>query len=98
MARDPVTANELLIGAHQSIAGGTPRAVERGVGTGCRVLQIFVKNNSRWVGKTIGMTDPRLAQIPKFLETPKDDSLDFDRKNLATLRRLAVARPRRRER
>lgn len=192
MVRNPVTANDLLIGAHQSIAGGTPRAVERGVAAGCRVLQIFVKNNSRWVGKTIGeaearefrraaqraslahvaahtsylinlastsqelrrqsiaaladeilrchalgirdlvlhpgahggegeaagisrhehigqgrighkgfrnlMTDPRLAQIPKFLETPKDDSLDFDRKNLATLRRLAVARPRRRER
>lgn len=44
---------DLLIGAHHSIAGGTPRAVERGVATGCRVLQIFVKNNSRWVGKTI---------------------------------------------
>ena len=35
------------------------------------------------------MTDPRLAAIPKFLETPKDDALDFDRRNLATLRRLA---------
>jgi deoxyribonuclease IV len=44
---------DLLIGAHHSIAGGTPRAVERAVSTGCRVLQIFVKNNSRWVGKEI---------------------------------------------
>ena len=35
------------------------------------------------------MTDPRLSAIPKFLETPKDDALDFDRQNLATLRRLA---------
>ena len=35
------------------------------------------------------MTDPLLAAIPKFLETPKDDTLDLDRKNLATLRRLA---------
>lgn len=38
------------------------------------------------------MTDPRLARIPKFLETPKDETLAFDRKNLATLRRLATGR------
>ena len=44
---------DLLIGAHQSIAGGTPRAIERGLNAGCRVVQIFVKNNNRWVGKTI---------------------------------------------
>ncbi|MDQ5858004.1 MAG: deoxyribonuclease IV, partial [Acidobacteriota bacterium] len=35
------------------------------------------------------MTDPRLAAIPKFLETPKDETLDHDRANLAVLRRLA---------
>lgn len=51
--------SELLIGAHQSIAGGTPRAVERGVAAGCRVLQIFVKNNSRWVGKQIEEAEAR---------------------------------------
>jgi deoxyribonuclease-4 len=39
------------------------------------------------------MTDPRLAAIPKFLETPKDETLDLDRKNLATLRRLATPSP-----
>jgi endonuclease IV len=200
---------DLPIGGHQSIAGGTPRAVERGIEAGCRVVQIFVKNNNRWVGKTIDdvearefrravrraafahvaahtsylinlaspspelrrqsvaaladeilrcqalgirdlilqlvspegysetllafertvgvqnlaaihvndskrprgsrvdrhehigrgsigptgfrnlMTDPRLAAIPKFLETPKDETLDHDRRNLATLRRLS---------
>src|SRR5512142_1408059 len=53
---------DLLIGAHQSIAGGTPLAVERGVSAGCRVLQIFVKNNSRWVGKTIGEAEAREFQ------------------------------------
>jgi hypothetical protein len=36
------------------------------------------------------MTDPRLRRIPKFLETPKDPYLDFDRENLVTLRRLAA--------
>ena len=50
---------DLLIGAHHSIAGGTPRAVERAVSTGCRVLQIFVKNNSRWVGKEIEASEAR---------------------------------------
>lgn len=51
--------SELLIGAHQSIAGGTPRAVERGIAAGCRVVQIFVKNNNRWVGKTIEESEAR---------------------------------------
>lgn len=37
------------------------------------------------------MTDRRLALIPKFLETPKDDTLDHDRANLAVLRRLAAS-------
>ena len=50
---------DLLIGAHHSIAGGTPRAIERAVSTGCRVLQIFVKNNSRWVGKEIDASEAR---------------------------------------
>jgi deoxyribonuclease-4 len=45
--------SRLPLGAHQSIAGGAPRAVERALEAGCRVLQIFVKNNNRWVGKTI---------------------------------------------
>jgi len=35
------------------------------------------------------MTDARLRRIPKILETPKDPALDWDRRNLATLRRLA---------
>jgi deoxyribonuclease-4 len=44
---------DLPLGAHHSIAGGTPEAVTRAVATGCRVLQIFVKNSNRWDGKTI---------------------------------------------
>ena len=48
-----------MIGAHQSIAGGVPLAVERGLAVGCRVLQIFVKNNSRWIGKPIGKPEAR---------------------------------------
>jgi deoxyribonuclease-4 len=46
--------SELPLGAHQSIAGGTPNAVRRAIETGCTVLQVFVKNSNRWVGKPIG--------------------------------------------
>lgn len=54
-----LTAADLPLGAHQSIAGGTPRAVERGLEAGCRVLQIFVKNNNRWIGKSIDEAEAR---------------------------------------
>jgi len=37
-----------LIGAHISIAGGTPLAFERGVEVGCAAMQIFTKNATRW--------------------------------------------------
>lgn len=35
------------------------------------------------------MTEPLFAAVPKILETPKDESGDFDRHGLAALRRLA---------
>jgi deoxyribonuclease-4 len=38
------------------------------------------------------LRDARLTAIPKFLETPKDEKLEFDRRNLAVLRRLAGGR------
>jgi deoxyribonuclease-4 len=54
-----MSESDLPLGAHQSIAGGTPRAVERGIDAGCRVLQIFVKNNNRWIGKPIERPEAR---------------------------------------
>lgn len=36
------------LGAHMSIAGGLPRAVERAAWHGCEALQIFSKNASQW--------------------------------------------------
>ena len=50
---------DLPLGAHQSIAGGTPRAIERGLEVGCRVVQIFVKNSNRWVGKPLDRPEAR---------------------------------------
>jgi deoxyribonuclease-4 len=38
----------LLIGAHISIAGGTPLAFERGLEAGCAAMQVFTKNATRW--------------------------------------------------
>jgi len=35
------------------------------------------------------MTDSRLAEVPKIIETPKEQGLDWDRVNLDLLRRLA---------
>ena len=37
-----------LLGAHQSVAGGLPKAVDRAVETGCHCLQIFTRNVNRW--------------------------------------------------
>ena len=37
-----------LLGAHQSIAGGFSRAVDRAVETGCECLQIFTRNINQW--------------------------------------------------
>jgi deoxyribonuclease IV len=54
-----VATVDLPLGAHQSIAGGTPRAIERGIEVGCRVLQIFVKNSNRWIGKPIERPEAR---------------------------------------
>jgi len=45
---------EFLLGAHMSIEGGTPLALQRARSVGATALQIFVKNNNRWIGKIIG--------------------------------------------
>ena len=37
-----------VLGAHQSIAGGFTKAVERAVATGCQCLQVFTRNINRW--------------------------------------------------
>ena len=39
------------LGAHMSVAGGLPRAVERAVVHRCAALQIFAKNASQWRGR-----------------------------------------------
>ncbi|HEY9172299.1 MAG TPA: deoxyribonuclease IV [Verrucomicrobiae bacterium] len=41
----------MFFGAHMSTGGGVWRALERGRGIGCDVIQLFVKNNMQWFGK-----------------------------------------------
>lgn len=48
-----MSENRLLLGAHQSIAGGVERSLERGQEVGCDTIQIFVKSPNRWVSKPL---------------------------------------------
>ena len=45
------------MGAHQSIAGGLTRAVDRAVETGCHCLQVFTRNINRWDVSPIDTAD-----------------------------------------
>ena len=47
------TAARTPLGAHQSIAGGFAKAVERAVETGSECLQIFTRNINQWDVKPI---------------------------------------------
>jgi deoxyribonuclease IV len=55
----------ILLGAHMSIAGGVHRAVERAASIGCTTMQMFVKNNNQWRGKTLEAED--IATYKKLL-------------------------------
>lgn len=56
----------MLFGAHMSTGGGIWRALERGKGINCDVVQMFVKNNMQWKGKPYAPGD-----VEKFAETRK---------------------------
>jgi len=49
-----------LLGAHVSIAGGIFNAPERGVQTGCGVIQLFTQNSNQWKGKAVTDQDAAL--------------------------------------
>ena len=46
-------SDRLLLGAHQSIAGGVEKSLVRGEEVGCDTVQIFVKTPNRWVSKPL---------------------------------------------
>ncbi len=51
----------MIFGAHESIAGGVDKAVERGHKATCDAIQIFNKSNSQWRAKKL---DPK--EIDRF--------------------------------
>jgi deoxyribonuclease IV len=57
-------ADNLLLGAHMSVAGGLDKAIGRGVGVGCTALQIFTKNANQWRAKPLAEED-----IARFKDT-----------------------------
>jgi deoxyribonuclease-4 len=48
-----MTDTKLLLGAHQSIAGGVEKSLARGQEMGCDTIQIFAKGPNRWVSKPL---------------------------------------------
>lgn len=54
--------NELLAGAHMSIAGGLYKAFERGKRVRCKTIQIFLKNSNQWKAKPLTEEDRTLFQ------------------------------------
>ncbi|HEY7191681.1 MAG TPA: deoxyribonuclease IV [Vicinamibacterales bacterium] len=49
----------MRIGAHMSVAGGLPKAVDRAVAHGCETLQIFAKNANQWRGRVLDEDEVR---------------------------------------
>jgi deoxyribonuclease-4 len=58
------------LGAHQSIAGGFTKAVDRAIETGCECLQVFTRNINRW---DVSPLDPDEAAA--FRQAVKDAGL-----------------------
>jgi deoxyribonuclease-4 len=47
----------MKFGAHMSTSGGVWKALQRGRGIHCEVVQVFVKNNMQWLGKALSPKD-----------------------------------------
>jgi len=47
----------MKFGAHMSTGGGVWKALQRGAGINCEIVQIFVKNNMQWFGKPYAPDD-----------------------------------------
>jgi deoxyribonuclease-4 len=65
-----MTERRLLLGAHQSIAGGVETALGRGQEVGCDTIQIFVKTPNRWASKPI-----HSDSVTAFKETVRETGI-----------------------
>jgi len=59
----------MKFGAHMSTSGGVWKALERGHGIGCDIVQLFVKSNMQWFGKP--HSPDAVAQFKKELAADK---------------------------
>ena len=59
--RRPSTGSRLgpLLGAHQSIAGGLHRALERGRIAGCEAIQLFTRSARQWASRPLAEEEVR---------------------------------------
>ena len=76
------------LGAHMSVAGGLPLAVDRAVAHGCDALQIFAKNASQWRGRVL----PR-EEIREFRAKVKAARVDPVVSHASYLINLATTSP-----
>lgn len=53
------------LGAHMSIAGGIPLAIDRGVSAGCGVIQLFTQNTNQWRGKAVSDADAAQFRVKR---------------------------------
>src|SRR5687767_2958350 len=65
-----VEGNGLILGAHESIAGGLHKAFARGQEHGAEAIQVFVKNARGWKAKPL---DP--AEILAFHEASRASAM-----------------------
>jgi deoxyribonuclease-4 len=76
------------LGAHMSVAGGLPRAVDRAVAHRCEAFQIFSKNANQWCGRAV----PE-AEIREFRSKVKAAGLHPVVSHASYLINLATAHP-----
>ena len=58
-----ISAEDLLIGAHTSAAGGVHNALYEGKKIGATTIQLFTSNQKRWTGAQISDQELNLWQI-----------------------------------
>jgi deoxyribonuclease IV len=59
------------LGAHLSVAGGLPRAVERARALGCPTLQIFTKSAGQWRARPLPQ-----AEVGAFRDAARENGID----------------------
>ncbi len=80
------------LGAHMSIAGGLEKAIYRGKETGCQVIQLFTRDNTRWKVKKLSC-----QEIEAFLGAAQETGVRAVATHDSYLINLASSRPEIRE-